>query len=73
MLTANGSPSQLWAGDQVWQGFAIDQAMRGATYWSRYAKAQWEKFMHNTLSENGLDPVAIIGAPDYSDMWNTDD
>ena len=53
LLTPEGSPSQLWAGDQVWQGFALDQAMRGSTYWPRHAKAQWDKFMHNFLTEKG--------------------
>ena len=69
LLAPDGSASQLWAGDQVWQGFELGQTMRGSTYWSCHDRAQWEKFMHNFLIEQGFGPVAIIGDPEYLDLW----
>ena len=69
LLTNEGLPDQFWAGDQVWQGFQHDQAMRGSTYWSIYAKAQWERYMHSFLVQEGYDPIAIIGEPEYRDHW----
>ena len=69
LLSPNGSASQSWTGDQVWRGFELGQTMRGSLYWSCYDRAQWEKFVHNFLIEQGFDPVAVIGDPEYLDLW----
>ena len=69
LLTEEGDPDQLWAGDQVWQGPRHDQAKCSSTHWSLHARAQWERHMHKFLDQGECDPIVVIGPPEHRAHW----
>ena len=63
------SPNMVYCGSHVWSGMSPHASQSGHTLISGQAKARWEQLMYGWVLDRGQDPYAIMGGPQFKDLW----
>ena len=65
----SGSPTMCYCGQHAWSGMNAHRSQSGHIQHSLAAKARWEQFTYDWVTETGQDAFAIIGLAQYTDHW----
>ena len=70
LIGPSGSPGDIvWSGADAWSGLNALSSQSGFMEFSPEVKGMWEKFIYETVTAQGMNAEALMGAPQFQDYW----